>query len=475
MRKINYMIGTALVLFSLIAMSSCSTKDLDPTLNQDKELNSALSKVDNLKSLLYGAYSKLTDAGYYGRDMIINSEVRTDNCYSNGKSGRFTTSSEMKYNSNSGFMWDNAYDVIAAANTVINADLENLEGDKGRAKNLQAQAYTIRAMAHFDLLAMYGQQNAGGTLGIPYLTEATTASSPEEAYHPKRNTVNEVRDMVFKDLDKAYSLFTASDAVQFDDPGNKEFISRYAAKAYEARYALYFGMWAKAEAAASIVINSGAYSVVSESGYVGSWATKMNGNSIFELAFNASDNRGINGLAYIYRRPAGGGDSDGYGDVSAHDNVVDLYQDEDVRLDIIGYQNTAGATRTINLHKYGNMNGDDNVPLIRIEEVILTQAEALFELGRTNEALASLNAVVTQRGIPAYTAVTKNGILDERRRELIFEGFRFNDLMRNKMSALKAITTGASEEVPYGDHRLAWPIPQQEMDANAHMVQNDGY
>ncbi len=477
MRKINYIIiEVALVLLAMFAIPSCTTDDLDPTLDYEKELDKAIVNVDNVKNLLYGAYSRMTASGYYGRDMIINCEVRTDNCYANGKSGRFTTASELKYNSNTGFMWNDAYSVIQSANLIINVDLSKLKGDKAWAKNLQGQAYIIRALAHFDLLAMYGQQHVGGDLGVPCMTKVTTKDSPEADFQPKRNTVSEVRKLVFSDLDKAYSLMSASDAIEFDNVSDKEVFSRYAAKALEARIALYFKMWDKAAAAAKVVIDSEEYKIVGADEFIGSWYKKRNANSIFELAFNATDNRGINGLAYIYRRPLGSSPSTGYGDVSAFDKVAQIYSDKDVRLKCLSKQKTKKVVRTINLVKYPNMQGEDNVPLIRIEEVVLTYAEALFEQGKTAEALVELNKIATNRGLEAYTAIDKNLILDERHRELIFEGFRFNDLVRNGMGIYSSGTIGDNmTAVPYGDYRLAWPIPQHEMDANANMVQNKGY
>ncbi len=450
-----------------LSISSCLTDDLEPTLTEEKDAGESIKSVDNLYAVLKGCYSTMTSSEYYGRDIIINGEVRSDNCYSNGNSGRFSTQAAMVYNQNTGFCWGVCYRAIHNANLIINTDLTTLEGNEEVGKDYQAQALAIRALAHYDLLRVYGQQHAGGNLGIPYKTVFTTSSSPEEQLFPKRNTVEEVKEMIFKDLSDAFSMIS--------DSRRKLFISKAAVKAIEARVATYFGMYAKARAAAKFVIDSEQYKIIPASDFIKSWTGDKNVNSIFELAYSPTDNESINGLAYIYRfsKPGGGG----YGDVSVLPNLKDIYEDSDIRKGVIGNETDAGdAVILANMKKYPNMNGYDNVPVIRYEEIILIYAEALLETGDPATALTYLNMLPEHRGATNYTEATMDNILQERRKELAFEGFRFDDLVRTgkaipKVSELQNIAA----TVPYGDYRLAWPIPKSEMDANSNMVQNKEY
>ena len=89
MKKINRIY--LLVFIGLISFSGCTTDDLDPTLEQEKSVEGSITDVSNLYGIIKGAYSIMTGSGYYGRDIIVTNEVRTDNCFSNGNSGRFTT------------------------------------------------------------------------------------------------------------------------------------------------------------------------------------------------------------------------------------------------------------------------------------------------------------------------------------------------------------------------------------------------
>ncbi|MCB0486068.1 MAG: RagB/SusD family nutrient uptake outer membrane protein, partial [Flavobacteriaceae bacterium] len=381
MKKVKLL--NILVFIFFISLTSCFTDDLDPTLEQEKSVEGSIVDVDNLYGILKGAYSRMTASGYYGRDIIITNEVRTDNCFSNGNSGRFTTQASFTYSANTGYFWDAAYATIASANIIIGTDVSNLTGDQDYGKHMQGQAYAIRALAHFDLLKQYGQQHAGGTLGVPYVTEFKG-----EDLFPARNTVSEVKTMIMNDLNTAFDLMS-------DDyyDSSKEFMSKYTAKALESRVAIYFGDWSIAKTSAESVINSGHYSIVSSSDFVGSWGQDGSSNSIFELAYNSTDNQGINGLAYIYRTTGGGS----YGDVQVIDEVANEFEAGDVRGvgGILGWE----GTMLRNIGKYPDNQGYDNVPVIRYEEVILNYAEALFEIDNLDpNALTQLNLIPNNRG-----------------------------------------------------------------------------
>ncbi|MEL4307914.1 RagB/SusD family nutrient uptake outer membrane protein [Joostella sp. CR20] len=466
MKRINFIYKVAFVAISIVGLNSCTTDDLDPSTEQNKPVEGGITTVSNLEGIIKGAYSAMTSSEYYGRDYIITNEVRTDNCFANGSSGRFTTEAQMAYNENNDYIWDNAYDVIASANIVINQDISVLDGDLDYAKHLQGQAYTLRALAHFDLLKSYGQMHAGGTLGVPYVKEFKG-----EDLFPSRNTIEENKTDIAADFQTGFDMMSTA----YND-SSKQFLNKYAAKALQSRFNVYFGMWAEAKAAAEAVINSKLYTVLSASDFVGSWAQDGSSNSIFELAFSATDNQGINGLAYIYRL----GDAGSYGDVQVINEVKDIFEDTDVRglfpdadgnpTGILGYE----GDRLRNIGKYPDNRGYDNVPVIRYEEVILNYAEALLETG--GDALTQLNMIASNRGATPYTSATKENILLERRKELMFEGFRFDDFVRNGEGVEKLYAQqNLQATVPYGDYRLAYPITNAEINANSNIVQNDQY
>lgn len=456
MKTINKIFNIA-VLVGLLVVTSCTTDDIEPTLAQDKAVEGSITAAGDLEGIIKGAYDDMTSSTYYGRDFIIHNEVRTDNTFANGASGRFLTPGSFNFiPSNNPGIWTLAYRVIAGANIIIAIDATTLDGDQAYAQHLQGQAYAIRALAHFDLLRNYGEQHVGGSQGVPYVT-----TFKGDDLYPVRNSVSDVKANIYQDLTTAFSMMSDS---YFDS--SKEFMSKQTAKALESKVAIYFGDWAIAKSAAETVIGSGQYSIIGASSYVASFGSDASPNSIFELAFSNVDNRGGNSLGFMYK-------GDTYGDIQVLPNVASLYEDGDVRADILGYESFA-PSRLRNLGKYPELNGYDNVAVIRYEEVILNYAEALFETG--GDALTQINLLTSMRGASAYTSLTKEDIINERRKELIFEGFRYDDLLRTGKGIIKTEPEqNISETINYGDYRLAMPIPQVEMDANSNMEQNIGF
>ncbi len=163
MKKGKILCGFIGVFVFFVLVNACTTDDLDPSLEQNKLINGGITSVDNLYAILKGSLSRISETGYYGRAYIVANEVRTDNCFSNGNSGRYTIQASFKYNASSDFFWDEAYEAIACLNIIINGvELTGLEGDLGYGKHILGQAYALRALIHFDLLKQYGQQHAGG-------------------------------------------------------------------------------------------------------------------------------------------------------------------------------------------------------------------------------------------------------------------------------------------------------------------------
>lgn len=464
-----------LIALGLGTVTSCSEEDLDPTLQQSKVIDDAVGTINDLQVILNGAYNRMSLTDYYGRDKIILGEVFSDNTYSNANSNRFVAEARMDLLPTSGIvetLWSRMYTVIGSANIVINAeDVEidplNAESDQAEIDQIKGQAYAMRALAHFDLLTFYGQQNVNGgglsALGVPYVT----AFREEGSLFPPRNSVQEVRDMAYADLEMAKSLMNES-------VGNVEFINTYAASAIEARIANYFGDWQRSLDASKKVIDSGEFSILSADDFVSSFEEDAADNSIFEIAVSDTDNEGINGLANIYQRGS-------YGDVVVLPNLVAIYDDEDVRGVsspakpgiITAYSN--GSFR--NTGKYPSTAPyEDNISIIRFEEIVLIYAEALLETGDAAEALVWLNKIPANRGAMLYEAATKENILLERRKELAFEGFRFHDLARTKMDIPNPDPVLQTHEGPaYGSFNFALPIPLSEVSANTNVVQNAGY
>jgi hypothetical protein len=450
-----------IIISAMTILASCSINDLDPAVSNDKDIAINIRTLEDLQGIANGIYDRMTVVTYYGRNQLIYGEVRADNCFANGKSGRFMSEAAMKVSPDaSNGPWDAMYAVIASCNIVIGQDPATLEGDQQKIRQVIGQAYIARALAHLDLLKLFGQQHTGGNLGIPYIKEYVSGQTA-----PARNSVDENRAAIFEDIEAGLALMTET-----NNPKTKQQISTFTGQALKARVALYFKEWEKAKTASLAVINSGKFPVVDSTNFVASWKAKNNINSIFELAFSTSDNLGINGLQNIYRGSQ-------YGDIEVLDNLLTVFDEKDVRKSagMIGYETVSGVKRLRNLGKYPSPDFSDNVVLFRIEEQYLILAEAKMELGEP-DALDFLNKIPAKRGAALYAESTKDNILKERRRELCFEGFRFDDLVRTGSDIPLVDPVKQTHGGPdYGSYNLAFPIPRVELNANRNMVLNEGY
>lgn len=128
--------------------------------------------------------------------------------------------------------------------------------------------------------------------------------------------------------------------------------------------------------------------------------------------------------------------------------------------------------------KADNTVNDDNTSndyvILRYADVVLEKAEAILRggtdpLGQT--ALQLVNSVRVPRGATAMATVDLTAMLAERGRELYWEGWRRNDLIRfekfNDPVDQRPAKTDKSKTV--------YPIPQRAVDTNPNLKQNAGY
>ena len=115
---------------------------------------------------------------------------------------------------------------------------------------------------------------------------------------------------------------------------------------------------------------------------------------------------------------------------------------------------------------------NNDIPVLRLADVYLMQAEALLRSGGSSATAVELfNKVRARVSAPTVTTLTLQDILDERGRELAWEGWRRNDLIRyGKWEGAWGFKTGGEST-----SRRLFPIPATEIVLNANLVQNDGY
>lgn len=490
MKKIGYILNLFMV--GLLVLSQSCSKDFLVEYPTSQQAPGDIKKLTDIELVMNGTYNLMQSNGFLNSNYITRNDMRSDDMQV-PDFGRLEDEYRYDFDAQNSVLsiWGTPYSIIRQANNLI-AMLENFETEtdveEATRNDMIGQSLTIRALCHFSLCNSYGlpySHNGGSSLGVPIVT---TVLLPDAQV--KRSTVAEVYTQIITDLTTAIPLL--SDAKK----GGK--INSWAAKTLLARVYLYKEDNAKAYETAVDVINNGPYSLMTRNEYVDSWADDFSSESIFSCINSAADNSGGESIPNL-------SDPEGYGQFIASQDLIDLINSDpnDIRngmlyidqLSTIGNPTTYG--RVLKYPGKGNTkavivahfegNGDvassttSNIAIFRLSELYLIAAEAAVKGGGSNAAMY-LNAIV-ERANPAATVaaadVTLDRVLIERRKELVAEGHRFFDLIRNKRDIVRTECArtahmSARMHIPYNDYQVVFAIPKAEMNINK-LIQNPGY
>lgn len=480
----KYFITLGIIVGSL-AFTSCDdelTKNPYNAISEDV----LLSTPDGFSNAIRGIYAGFIDNGtdnladYYGGDMFSVPDILTDNVIvnQNGRQSKINLYNWL-YNANSygGFdLYGDAYKIIKKANTII-SNIDNLNAGNFK-NNIQGEALTARALAHFDLVRNYGQiptqsAGAGASLGVPVVTVSDPLNEPA------RNTVDEVYAAVISDLTTAQSLIASSNP---DGRFTKNTVNALLSRVY-----LYMGQWQNAIDAANVVSSS----VASRANFSNIWIDESEDGIISQFLIRNIDGVAI-GTEYSQTSPTSGVRSE----YVVSFDFYNMFGNTDIRKSAYISTSAFSGVNYNHVAKYfgkiGQVNNIVNSKIIRMAEVMLNKAEAYTKLSTPNDAaaLTALDAIRSQR----YSGFVSGGetgqalqdaIYLERRLELAFEGHRFYDIKRNEWGINRDAVSGDAADgtgVPpafatmtAGDHRFQLPIPQDAINSNSNLVQNPGY
>jgi len=460
-----------LAIMALFFLLSCSESFLDLTPQQSVADTEALRSLEDFESSITGIYNKISGSNYFGRYRFLIPDVMADDVKQNAQANRIEDYAEHIVRVSDGdasSLWTTMYEGINAANAIINSEVELSATVKGEHDHIVGEAHALRGLIYFDLVRFFAQHYTftpdGSHLGVPLILEFDPAAKPS------RNTVKEVYDQVISDMKMAIDLMKDQSR-----SGNSNTLSAIAAKALLARVYLNKEDWVNAEEMASDVIETGPYSLVPNGNYYSLWTTDNSSESIFEISMTEVDNVGGQGIAGLYLQQ-------GFGDYLPSNDVISLYEPGDARLSTFAVDPLLiGDFAPYRMVKYPDINGFDNVKVIRLAELYLIRAEAKAKLGDDTQGAQDDLDLVRQRALPMAADNTdtgtalENAIFLERRLELAFEGQRLWDLMRHKMDITRTQCTSSVCFIPYASNSVILPIPQNETDANPNIEPNPGY
>ncbi|MCH7408811.1 RagB/SusD family nutrient uptake outer membrane protein [Belliella sp. DSM 111904] len=479
----------------MLSSSSCdSFLDLDPI--SDATSTNAYNTASDAEAALVGVYDSF-QAEYYIWDNVIFSDVMSDNYYAGGDNPEVFAVDNLDIEPVNGRLfsnWSQLYNAIFKANVVLDKvpmiedpriDLAN------RREQILGEAAFMRAYHYFQLVNLWG--------GVPLVLSPTSSTSPEVTNVP-RSSVDEVYNQIISDLtfaiDERLPYTYGSDASV-----NKARATRGAALALLAKvYAQKPDRdYARVLQYADAVIDSPAgYSLLGDFNHLFDGNHYNNAESIMEIQFVGGPEANFG--PQLLLPPSVSGDTWRKFVTPSRDLVSAFDQEGDVirKNASILFESAPWVDEFWSLQVNGNVpfafkwkeaNGwasTNRQYLIRLADIILLKAEALNELGRTQEALLALNMIRSRVNLPAVTttdgAELKLLIEKERRLELAQEAQRWMDLKRygraeEVMNSLIEIDLRTNQPKVFNmdAHKLILPIPQQEMNRNAQLNQNPGY
>ena len=472
MKKIIISIAT----IAIMLFSNCNDFLIEnPRLGQSDVL--ILDTYVGLDKATAGVYAYISDQFWYGADYVLDAEMRSGNGkrHMEYESGRAMVPYSWNYNPDgTAPFWGIGYAAIAASNKIM----ENLEGkDIGDITaqdldNLKAECLFIRALAHFDLVRLYAQSYTSPTnYGVPYM------KSTDPSLLPSRNTVQEVFASIVEDLLEAEKIIDP-DYERAGVTDTKSVVSLPVIQALLSRAYLYMGKWKECAEYATKVINDNSFSMWKAEELEDVWMEDVptSGEVIFQM-IGASGNS----FDAFWEGSPWMTDFEGYGDIGASIDLVNIYGDDDVRKKLFKSPDDQLFWTTKYNGKNKRMPDVNNTIILRLSEMYLNRAEANMEAGTMigDTPANDLNVIISNRNAEELSSVGMGDIYMERRKELAFEGHLVFDLSRTGRPLERGDDyTGdpANKNIPYPNYKWALPISKAEMDVNPNLKpQNPGY
>lgn len=471
-KMIKYIIPIALI---AVLFSACEDK-LELTPYNAMAEDEALSTYNGLSLAVTGVYDAIQDDQAYGQDYIMVNEILNDDINFDGS---FTSYREiadkaiLTNNVEARGLWIRAYDGINQANKILYAMENNTINDPAYDRNkekMRGEMLYIRGILHWQLISFFAQP-PGYTAdnshpGVPIMTDATMEPADAE-YYPARESVADVYSQIIDDLT------TAADLLPDNNPKRA---TKFSAYGFLSRVYLQLGEDQQAADAANEVLISGIYSLNADP--VVNFNRKNSSESVFEIQMTESDNLSNqnNSLADYWSMTE-------RDEIHIPVEVINRYDDGDLRKSsFFDFRAVEQEDGTIDTIWYSAKWTDiyENVPVLRLPEIMLNRAEALANLnGLDQDAVNLVNDIRDRSEMgpvdPESGDELMEAIKHERLLELVHEGIRINDLRRWRSEEIGNSNATNEFTVPWNADNMILPIPQREMDVNDNLEQNPGY
>ncbi|WP_299991554.1 RagB/SusD family nutrient uptake outer membrane protein [uncultured Pontibacter sp.] len=378
------------------------------------------------------------------------------------------------------------------------------------ARRYRAEARFLRALSYWHALDLYGN--------VPFVTEQDRVGS----FFPEQTTRADLFSYVESELLAIES--------ELGEPGF-EYGRADKAAAWTLLAKLYLnaevytgqGRYADAVTYSRRVIDSGRFQLEAEYNHLFLADNNTSSEIIFPITFDGLRTTTWGGMTYLVHAPVGGnmnaaafGINGGWGGLRTTKNIVELFPSTNATpderamfhtdgqnleiADIFTFTDGYPITKFKNVNRAGQAGSDPSgnhpdtdFPMFRLADVYLMYAEAVLRGGGGSaaDALDYVNQLRRRAYTDAAGNVRGNGgaisqgqltldfIINERARELKWEGHRRTDLIRFNRFTSATYVWPWKGAVPEGrgveEFRRLYPIPSTDLTANPNLTQNPGY
>jgi starch-binding outer membrane protein, SusD/RagB family len=517
-----------LAIIALIAVNGC-VKDLDVVPSDPNVVTSATvyDNPESWKMVLAKCYAGLAVSGQQGpagkpdisdidegfstylRQYWCASELPTDEAVISWNDAGLKDYHNQNWAASNPFitaMYNRIYYQVSLLNEYIRAINSKIGGLSGTLQSdvamFRAEARFLRAFSYWHALDLFGS--------IPFVTDADAVG----AFLPKQATKAELFNYIESELLAIES--------ELAEPGTNEYgrVDQAAAWTLLAKLYLnaevYIGTpkYTECITYCNNVINSG-YSLDPVYAHIFMADNNLSPEVIFPVAFDGNSTRTWGGMTFVIHAAVGGsmsaasfGIDNGWGGTRVTSAFVKKFSDPTGTTDTRAMFYTSGQSLEIAdlstftdgyaVTKFTNMKSaggagsnatypDTDYPVFRLADVYLMYAEAVLRGGTggsTETALGYVNALRERAYGDASGNITTGEltlpfVLDERSRELYWEGHRRTDLVRYGLLTSGTylwpwkggVAGGVATDAKYN----IMPIPSSDIGANPTLVQNDGY
>lgn len=539
MKKITKYLSVALVATTLASCSDLNTEywgeyvtteQKEHTLELNPEMATAAVTAISSQFASYCGYVYDINAGYHFDfgypSIMMGLDSQTDSYlakipYTSSHIYWFGYYQRLPEGVSTNYMWGVLYKQIYLCNSLLETIPADTEVDE--LKFFRAQGLVARAFDYWNLAQCYQFNYAVNpdALCVPIITDENSEEAAADG--APRATVQEVYDQILKDLNEAIALFDATTTTREDvmDIKPKRFASEAVAYGLRARAYLTMHEYAKAaeDAGKAIALHGGApYSIAEVS--VPSF-TEMESSSWMWGMYVADSDRPV--TSGIVNWPSQQGSfNDGYANFggwrwinkklyesisptdvrkgwfldenytspnlsAAQQKYLDQYIDPTGSADLYGSMTQWLMPYTqVKFGLYGGQMGGycdaHDIPLMRVEEMYLIQAEGVAMSGSAAEGAKLLTSFVKAYRDPGYNLSStdaeevQNEIVRQRSIELWGEGLAFFDIMRLNRGIDRtggAAMNDYNYKLDPGFAGFIYCIPQREMNANIAITENN--